>query len=250
MEHEGKFECDKCDKKYTRRGALKNHMDKVHDIKLPPLTHQSRNSKLKDQDLKNPRKFNCDKCDKSYTEKYNLDNHKKRVHYVTTEPPLGEFKCTLCVKRYARRLGLRRHMKNVHDATLPTLRSGQKSSKGSENEQRFKCDFCSNYYEHKTNLNRHMRKKHNVQYNSLPKRPTRQCKRCGKRFISNTWWFFHAKYFCVPLKPRLVTSKRNFCRKQFQTKEQLLVHKKMARQYSLPSLNSAAHSSTNKDDNP
>ena len=61
----GRYHCDKCEKSYTRKDKLKQHIETVHELV----------------------QYNCEKCEKSFTQKNRLNRHIKQVHQ-TVEPDI------------------------------------------------------------------------------------------------------------------------------------------------------------------
>ena len=65
--HERKFDCDQCNKRFTRKELLDYHKKWVHYVTTEPP----------------PGEFNCDICNKRYRSRQMLKRHTKKVHDVT-----------------------------------------------------------------------------------------------------------------------------------------------------------------------
>ena len=80
------YSCNKCHKKYTHQGTLRNHRITAHEnIKYP-----------------------CSYCNKTFTRTYSLNIHIKSVHEDT------EYPCDLCNAIFSGPKALRRHKKCNH----------------------------------------------------------------------------------------------------------------------------------------
>ncbi|KAK2744840.1 hypothetical protein FQN57_004164 [Myotisia sp. PD_48] len=83
---DGKYECEKCKKLFTRLSNCKSHM-KIHD-----------------PDRKYPHQCTMGQCKKNFSRKTDLTRHVDSVH-----KKLRPFACELCDHRFARQDTLRRH---------------------------------------------------------------------------------------------------------------------------------------------
>ena len=160
------FKCDHCEKTFTRRQSLKEHLN-LHTRKCHKCPHCAkvftRADKLKIHQVSqhpehsNPgevalsRIHKCDSCDMSFAYKSYLTAHVKIVH-EKAKP----FSCETCGKKFAKR-----HRLNEH---LP-IHSGEKP---------FKCHLCKNAFSRKQSLKNHM--KYHTGENLFP------CDVCGQEF--------------------------------------------------------------------
>ena len=83
------FQCDQCNKQYSRRDNLKQHIDTVHEGKKSV--------------------FACDHCNKQYSQKGHLNQHIASVHDGK------KFDCDHCNKQFYYKTHLNRHIASVHD---------------------------------------------------------------------------------------------------------------------------------------
>ena len=87
-------QCDKCDKYFSRKHCLKEHIRNVHE------GHED---------------FKCP-CGKSFSQQGVLKRHIYTVHEGQKD-----FKCEFCKKSFSQKAGLKKHIHKVHE--------GEKSSK-------------------------------------------------------------------------------------------------------------------------
>ena len=92
-----KFECEKCDKVYTRKDILQKHelicgTDIVKVVEAPVT-------------------INCETCGKSFTKKRYLEQH-KRTHGVRKE--MVQYDCKFCDKMFASNRSLGKHVAKHH----------------------------------------------------------------------------------------------------------------------------------------
>ena len=83
------FQCDQCNKQYSRKDNLKQHIDTVHEGKKSV--------------------FACDHCNKQYSQKGHLNQHIASVHDGK------KFDCDQCNKQFYYKTHLNRHIASVHD---------------------------------------------------------------------------------------------------------------------------------------
>ena len=84
---EGGYNCDKCEKSFTRKSDLTRHIQSVHD-------------KIR---------YNCNQCAKSFSERGTLKRHIKSAHENV------RYNCDKCDKSFAQNGDLNRHIKFVHE---------------------------------------------------------------------------------------------------------------------------------------
>lgn len=123
------FECNICDKKFSRKDILKSHMSNVHGL------WQGKVSK-------------CLKCNKEFKSKRTLDSHLKSTHSDS------QFKCTCgSIFKYSR--NLIRHQKKVHKSNEILA------------VEMHKCPLCITKVKLKRSLHRHIRLKHPGEYRNI-----------------------------------------------------------------------------------
>jgi KRAB domain-containing zinc finger protein len=161
------FQCDHCDKVFTRNTTLKDHINAIHNkIKryccdlcdYSAYYRTSLNRHSKDVHLGgNKEEFKCDHCDKAFTRKETLVYHVNIIH-----KNIQEFQCDHCDKAFGRNDFLQDHINAIHN-----------------NIKRFSCDLCdySSYY--KKYLVRHSKAVHCDNVKEVFK-----CDSCDKTF---TW---------------------------------------------------------------
>ena len=132
-QHDGiKYKCDHCDKMYTDRRALVNHIKSVHEkiiFKCPELecdfqTHAKvnlyRHRKLcHDQDL-----YQCEDCEYRTAMKGDFNRHRNQVHLKQIV-----FQCCSCDFRSFRRDHLKKHFEKSHISCDPPCSYVSKSYK-------------------------------------------------------------------------------------------------------------------------
>ena len=123
--HENLFVCDKCDKQFYSKQAIRKHKEEVHVLKPNTV-------------------FKCDICNLVLSNGRNLAQHKS-IH--ETKEPL---KCRLCSEEFNHSRNLRRHYLCVHKIVPHYyLKIGLNQFK------EFKCDICGEQFGRKDNLVKH-----------------------------------------------------------------------------------------------
>ena len=162
-----KYSCDKCDKSYTAKGNLNQHI-KTHDI---------------------PEVATCSKCKKVFATITSYKIHMKNVHseskediaqvthfsimYRTfaditaqnncTEPE--ELKCNFCLKSFSNKGNLKRHKEKIHEVEKET-----------DTSKKVTCHICQNKFTQVYNMNQHIKKVHGIQFS---------CKKCSADFLTD-----------------------------------------------------------------
>ncbi|KAG1654984.1 Zinc finger protein 836 [Nymphon striatum] len=178
------YECNVCQKSFTRIGTLTKHMH----------THL------------NGKPFQCDVCHKSFTLKCNLKGH-MRIH--TKEKP---FECNVCHKCFTQSSNLKSHMRQ-HTNEKPFqcdichkrfTQSGHLTShmRKHTNEKLFECDVCHKCFTQRSNLTTHMHVHDNEK--------TFECDICKRNFAQNCHLARHMHKH-IPEK----SLECNVCRKSF-----------------------------------
>ena len=126
---EKKFDCSDCDRKFSSKVLLDNHVKKRHSgtentVKCEhcPKTFSTNWEKNKHEQVFHIKPFKCDQCGASFGRKANLDGH-VRLH--TGEKP---FTCDICGRGFPLQSGLATHKKQAHSA----------------GKRDWACDLCEN----------------------------------------------------------------------------------------------------------
>uniref|UniRef100_A0A1I8GPV8 Gastrula zinc finger protein XlCGF57.1-like n=1 Tax=Macrostomum lignano TaxID=282301 RepID=A0A1I8GPV8_9PLAT len=191
------FQCDTCQKKFSRKGHLKAHISAVHIKEKPHKCKWCGKSFTKASHLHvhirshtGERPFECEVCGKRFSDSSSLTTH-SRVH--TGEKP---FECKVCGKRFSDSSGLTKHLR---------LHTGEKP---------FQCKVCGKRFSDSSSLTTHSR----VHTGEKPF----ECKVCGKRFSVNSSLTTHS---------RLHTGEKPFqckvCGKRFAVNSSLTTHSRL-----------------------
>ena len=176
-----KFGCDKCCKKFTKIGDLKKHEISIHF----------------------GAKHECEYCDYKFSRHDNLKDHIKLIHM----DDCFQHACDLCGKSFTRKSDLVRHSKVtqaceiclIEFCSLKQLHLHKKID-----HPKFLCDHCQKSFQDSAKLKRHTSSKLNangdwknyceiceigfcsfIDLARHNKRHPKECKFCGKRFITN-----------------------------------------------------------------
>ena len=97
------FECDQCEKTFTRQSHLKGHVNVIHQ-KIRPFEcdqckktfalKQSLNLHIQSNCKNLKKKYKCKECENSFVNKSYLKYHMNRVHLKIK--PLKNFVCNEC----------------------------------------------------------------------------------------------------------------------------------------------------------
>ena len=168
------LQCGKCQKKFTKYKALKEHQIDEHTEKATCsyCGKSFRTNSLLKIHLKSHESpvghFVCDQCGKEYEREISLENHKK-LHREQVIP--GGFKCTMCEKAFDKARSLKDHIKNSHSnikkeknkqcSFCPKMFFDEHSKKLHENtmhlnKKDFKCDLCDYATARKSHLKEHI----------------------------------------------------------------------------------------------
>ncbi|XP_069482321.1 zinc finger protein 182-like isoform X3 [Ambystoma mexicanum] len=194
-EIEQSFNCNRCDKKFTKKGQLTIHQKKHTGVHLYPCTECGKGFSQKAFMTRHLRThtgekpFQCTDCKKCFRYKASLVMH-QRNH--TGETP---YQCTECSKSFSRKRYLIIHEKS-HKGELP-----------------YKCAVCEKTFNVKGNLIIHERI-------HTGERPF-QCTMCEKRFGHKN---------CLIIHERTHTGETPFqctkCEKRFSYKSSLITHER------------------------
>lgn len=136
------FDCDLCNKKFTRNDSLFKHRERVHhlwNVNLEAVRKKFKN------------KLICPMC----SDDFGTDNNKFELHLVSKAckdkdkiveiDENDKFKCDLCDRSYSDMNSLQNHIRWKHNNST----------------RDFKCSFCEASFSYKSSLVRHIRKSHN-----------------------------------------------------------------------------------------
>ncbi len=117
------FECNQCEKKFTRKSNLKRHQDSVHStvkpFECPHCSFSTKRKDILDRHIKEKHlgiKYSCEICNESFTQLASLRRHVNSVHNQEKT-----FKCSLCDDKFLRKDNLERHIKSVHQNLRPHI---------------------------------------------------------------------------------------------------------------------------------
>ncbi|XP_046408441.1 zinc finger protein 3 homolog [Ischnura elegans] len=217
----GPFNWNVCNKSFTRRGILGNHMRSHKERKRYPCTICSKSFPSKSRITKHLRThtdekpFSCSDCMKSFSLKGNLMTH-LRTH--TGEKP---FSCNYCAKAFASKAKLIQHLR-VHTGEKPfSCNYCAKTFSIKENlirhlrlhtgEKLFSCNYCAKAYTRKEKLVQHV-------HTHTGEKPF-SCNYCAKTFTRKDKLVQHTRVHTGE-KPFSC----NYCAKTFPRKDQLVQH--------------------------
>ncbi|XP_046407491.1 zinc finger protein 260-like, partial [Ischnura elegans] len=189
----GSFNCSVCNKSFTQRCILGNHMRSHKERKRYPCTICSKSFAWKSHITQHMRThteekhFSCSECAKSFSVKGNLMTH-MRTH--TGEKP---FSCNYCTKAFASKTKLIQHL-HTHTGEKP-----------------FSCNYCAKAFSAKEKLILHLR----VHTGEKPF----SCNYCSKAYTAKNALVQHM-HMHTGEKPFSC----NYCAKAFSIKEKLILH--------------------------
>ncbi|XP_069497622.1 zinc finger and BTB domain-containing protein 41 [Ambystoma mexicanum] len=176
--------CEICNKSFTRRPHLKEHMilhsqDKPFKCTFCEEYFRSRFARLKHQEKLHLGPFPCDVCGRQFNDTGNLKRHLECTHGGKRK-----WMCFICGKSVRERTTLKEHMR-IHSGEKPHLCSicGQSFRHGSSyrlhlrvhhDDKRYECDECGKSFIRHDHLAKH-RKIHSGE-------KAHQCEECGKCF--------------------------------------------------------------------
>ena len=153
----GKYGCDKCEKSFSNKNALKYHVDHHMELKVTCDLCGFQSSSKGNLEMHKKihiaeTKLECDGCNKKFTNKQNLMRHEKEVHYgrnvnVNFIEDLDDakyiIKCEYCDLKFKRNSDLKRHVTSIHSSS-----------------RSFQCLSCEKAFSRKDTLARHMKSIH------------------------------------------------------------------------------------------
>ncbi|KAM4642734.1 zinc finger and BTB domain-containing protein 41 [Discoglossus pictus] len=224
------WKCDICNKSFTRRPHLQEHMilhsqDKPFKCTYCEEHFKSRFPRLKHQEKYHLGPFPCDICGRQFNDTGNLKRH---IEY--THGGKRKWTCFICGKSVRERTTLKEHLR-IHSGEKPHLCSicGQNFRHGSSyrlhlrvhhDDKRYECNDCGKSFIRHDHLTKH-RKIHSGE-------KEHQCEECGKCFGRRDHLTVHYKSVHlgekVWQKYKATFHQCEVCKKVFKGKSSLDMH--------------------------
>ncbi|XP_075038683.1 zinc finger and BTB domain-containing protein 41 [Mixophyes fleayi] len=224
------WKCDICNKSFTRRPHLEEHMilhsqDKPFKCTYCDEQFKSRFKRLKHQEKYHLGPFPCDICGRQFNDSGNLKRH---IEY--THGGKRKWTCFICGKSVRERTTLKEHLR-IHSGEKPHLCSicGQNFRHGSSyrlhlrvhhDDKRYECDECGKTFIRHDHLTKH-KKIHSGE-------KAHQCEECGKCFGRRDHLTVHYKSVHlgekVWQKYKATFHQCEVCKKVFKGKSSLDMH--------------------------
>ncbi|XP_056379427.1 zinc finger and BTB domain-containing protein 41 [Hyla sarda] len=224
------WKCDICNKSFTRRPHLQEHMilhsqDKPFKCTYCDEQFKSRFKRLKHQEKYHLGPFPCDICGRQFNDSGNLKRH---IEY--THGGKRKWTCFICGKSVRERTTLKEHLR-IHSGEKPHLCSicGQNFRHGSSyrlhlrvhhDDKRYECDECGKTFIRHDHLTKH-KKIHSGE-------KAHQCEECGKCFGRRDHLTVHYKSVHlgekVWQKYKATFHQCEVCKKVFKGKSSLEMH--------------------------
>ncbi|KAM9326861.1 zinc finger and BTB domain-containing protein 41 [Gastrophryne carolinensis] len=224
------WRCDICNKSFTRRPHLEEHMilhsqDKPFKCTYCDEKFKSRFKRLKHQEKYHLGPFPCDICGRQFNDSGNLKRH---IEY--THGGKRKWSCFICGKSVRERTTLKEHLR-IHSGEKPHLCSicGQNFRHGSSyrlhlrvhhDDKRYECDECGKTFIRHDHLTKH-KKIHSGE-------KAHQCEECGKCFGRRDHLTVHYKSVHlgekVWQKYKATFHQCEVCKKVFKGKSSLDMH--------------------------
>ncbi|XP_058463173.1 zinc finger protein 714-like [Malaya genurostris] len=158
------FNCDKCDKSFSKAGLLNAHMKAHIQIKCTVCHRMLASKSLKMHMLRHTgnMKYVCDTCGKEFRSKITLEQHIKRHMGID-----DRLQCHICSRWILGKRYLKVHMKTVHCdknqeiacnicfLKYPNERSLSVHKGRVHVEKKFECEFCGKKFKRSINCKEH-----------------------------------------------------------------------------------------------
>ncbi|XP_062991136.1 zinc finger and BTB domain-containing protein 41 [Elgaria multicarinata webbii] len=224
------WKCDICNKSFTRRPHLEEHMilhtqDKPFKCTYCEEHFKSRFARLKHQEKFHLGPFPCDICGRQFNDTGNLKRHIECTHGGKRK-----WTCFICGKSVRERTTLKEHLR-IHSGEKPHLCSicGQSFRHGSSyrlhlrvhhDDKRYECEECGKTFIRHDHLTKH-KKIHSGE-------KAHQCEECGKCFGRRDHLTVHYKSVHlgekVWQKYKATFHQCEVCKKVFKGKSSLEMH--------------------------
>ncbi|XP_044288302.1 zinc finger and BTB domain-containing protein 41 [Varanus komodoensis] len=224
------WKCDICNKSFTRRPHLEEHMilhtqDKPFKCTYCEEYFKSRFARLKHQEKFHLGPFPCDICGRQFNDTGNLKRHIECTHGGKRK-----WTCFICGKSVRERTTLKEHLR-IHSGEKPHLCSicGQSFRHGSSyrlhlrvhhDDKRYECEECGKTFIRHDHLTKH-KKIHSGE-------KAHQCEECGKCFGRRDHLTVHYKSVHlgekVWQKYKATFHQCEVCKKVFKGKSSLEMH--------------------------
>ena len=142
-------QCPKCDKSFQNNSLLKDHIDVVHEGKIPYVCPHCGKGFKSGKGLTGHiaihegMKILCSLCPSSFLSETALKRHVREIHH---EGPKA-YLCTLCGKSFATGNMLNHHIKRIHEKSLEEVKTRI-------------CNLCQEEFKSRYELNNHKLRVH------------------------------------------------------------------------------------------
>lgn len=208
------YYCISCDKHYANNGSFRNHIRRIHDIKLPFRVFA--NPELQ-PDIKTKDNKYCAPCNKSYATRENYLMHVRRLHNLDKDgKKLAANQCHLCGESFPNKAGHRFHLKHTHNV-LPPLKTRPRPPavipnphlKPDIDDPNFHCRACLKTFAGKYAYRKHIKVIHQVALEPILKKPSKikhpeltpdindvnsYCCACEKSFSTRYGYIYHLRF--------------------------------------------------------
>ena len=151
-------DCEHCDRSFVKWETLRNHMFKVHNIKVVPKPKS---------ETKHEKIHVCDVCGIAYATGESLWAHRWRVHKLPKPPRQtkreSKYACTLCRCKYTMKMDLEKHQLRKHDIPMPKFVP--------KHSRRHQCDECGKRYVNLPSLRKHYKREHDFELPARKRQP-------------------------------------------------------------------------------